>query len=143
MYDNKYLYFNNLVYSYITIGHSRVNMYDKEILLITLLDIFTNQFKKNLGWMMKKYMLDYRIKDNNLLYYNNIPSLKKISIYTIQRHHLNHKVLCHHLQLQITYPLWSVSDTNTHIVSFFRNLHNKDNSKLLDYLIRIYKRASS
>ena len=138
MHDNKYLYFNNLVYSYLTIGSPRVSTFDKEILLITLLDIFTNEFSQNLGWMMKKYMLDYKTKNNNILYSNNIPTLKNLSIYAIQRYNLDHKALCHHLQLQIKTPLWSVIDTQTHIVSFFRNLYNKDKSRLLDYLVRKY-----
>ena len=144
MHDNKYLYFKNLVYNYLTIGYPRMDIFDKEILLMTIVDIFTKQFSKNLGWMIKRYMIDYNINSDDILFYNNVPSLKQISIYTIQRNkNINYNILCYNLQLQIKKPLWSILDTNTNILNFMRYLYNKDKSKLLNYLIRLYNRTSS
>ena len=111
---------------------------------MTIVDIFTKQFSKNLGWMIKSYMIDYNINSDDILFYNNVPSLKQISIYTIQRNkNINYNILCYNLQLQIKKPLWSILDTNTNILNFMRYLYNKDKSKLLNYLIRLYNRTSS
>jgi hypothetical protein len=143
MFDNKYLYFNNLVYSYVTIGYKGVSTFDKEILLITILDIFTKEFSQNLGWITNKYMLDYKQDySSNILYKNKVPTLKNLAIHTIQRCNLDHKPLCHHLQLQVKVPLWSVFDTHTHVVSFFRFLFNSNKKKLLDYLVGVHNSPS-
>ena len=141
MYDNKYLYFNNVLYMYNTVGYNKITFYDKEIIIITILDIMTNEFKYNLGHVIRNYMSFYElpiIKTIEMKNIHKIPSLKDLCIHKIQRFNLDYSYLNRFHQKIIKQPIFSDHDCHTHIIEYFKVVHKYDKKSLINFLIYIY-----
>ena len=141
MLDNKYLYFKNLLYVYNTLGYDKMSFYDKEIIIITVIEILTNDFRLNLGYVLQNFMSFYNlpyIKTIEMKNNTHISSLKDLCIYKIKRYNINYTIFNKYIQNMIKKPIFSNKDTNTYIIKYFVILHKNDKKSLIDFLINIY-----
>ena len=133
MIDNKYLYFKNLLYVYTTIGYNNMNVFDKNILILTILEILSNGFIINLGTFIDYYMGDYsRILPN--IIDDNIPSLKKMCIHKIQNNKINTHTLPKYIKQETETQIWSKRDNGDIMIYYFNMLYNRDKEIFLNYL---------
>jgi len=137
MHDNKYIYFKNVIFNYDILTYSRMNIYDRKFVFLTILDILSNGYEKNILFVLK-YFKRYTINVDKLLYYNKVPTLKDLCIHKIKRQGISCDNLPYILRLQIHYPIYSVYDVHEQLIDYFTQILRKDKHKFLDFLVNKY-----
>lgn len=137
MYDNKYLYFNNLLYTYTTIGYDNFNVYDIQIMLITICEILSLNFSITLGKFLDYYFYDYK-KTLPFIIDTSVPTLKNISILSIQQNKIDTTKLPNCVKDQCSNNIWSIQDTKHRLLEYIQFLHSKDQSILLNHILKKY-----
>lgn len=137
MYDNKYIYFKNLIFNYNILTYDRVTIYDRDFIFLTILDILSNGYEKNILFVLK-YFKKYTLDVDKLLYYKKVPTLKSVCIHKIKRHGISYHHLPHILKLQIHCPMYTIYDKHEQLIDYFTNIARKDKRTFLDFLIDKY-----
>ena len=138
MNDNKYLYFKNILYTYNILTYNKIDILDRHILLVTMLELLSYNFDKNLSYLLKNYFSRYNLVTKHIIDYKKVPSLRQICIKKIQDKKIPHYNLCEYLKLEINLPLFSIYDNKEKLLEFFYNIKKKDGKKFIDFLVKKY-----
>jgi hypothetical protein len=137
MYDNKYLYFNNLLYTYNTIGYNNMTFYDIQIILITIIEALTLNFTMNLGQFIQYFLYDYKRELSHIID-NNVSSLKNLSTLSIQKNNLRVDELPRHIQNECVVKVWSKKDTKYRLIDYINFLHYRDKQIFVQHIFIKY-----
>jgi hypothetical protein len=138
MYDNKYIYFKNILYSYNILSYEVLKPYEIQILFLTIIDLLSYEYRIKLKNILDRYFREYKIKGDNIINYKRVPKLKDICILKIQRDNINYDKLSHYMKLRVKIPLYSIHDKGEEIINYFYYLLNKDKKKFMDFIVNKY-----
>ena len=137
MYDNKYLYFNNLLYTYSIIGYDRIEIYDIQIMLITMIDILSHKFKLNLGKFIRYYMDDYTQTLPHIID-NDVPTLTNLCLNVVNTNNISTNILPKDIEKNCSYKLWTNKDKDLKMLDYFHFLHNRDKQTFMNHIFKKY-----
>lgn len=137
MHDNKYLYFNNLLYTYSIIGYDCIEIYDIQIMLITIIDILSHKFKLNLGKFIEYYMDDYTETLPHIID-NDVPTLKDLCLNFVNTNNISTDILPKNIKKDCLYKSWTNKDKNLIMLDYFDFLHNRDRQIFMNHIFKKY-----